>query len=828
VDPVAGSGTASWHTEYDADGNPWRLTDPKNQVTVSTYEVGNRVKRQEFSSPVARELPALNSIDFAHDGNGNLTGADEAKTTGAGPVRSSTVRVFDALDRLKSETRDGRAVQYTYDEVGNRASVTDPTEVATSYTYDALNRLSTATTPQGVAQYSYWPDSLLKRIAYPNGLSERRCYDDGNRLTDLVAAKGAISEDCATAVGVASRYGYSYDADGNRKGQLESRTDSATGALRTVEASDYGYDALDRLQAVRYADGKVVAYDLDAVGNRRGERESTPGAVQASGALPDYAGLATAQLAHDVLGVFNAADWLLSRTDSVDASGTVAFGYDLDGNQISRTTGSGFRTLAWDARNTLTAVYENGTEVARYDYDRNLQRVWRRTANETVAYVIDDKFVLNELDASQTNPPSYRRYHYAMKPLAVDDHGVFRFLSTDALGSVSDFSSTTGDVVRARQYDAWGGFRNGTGPGWTEPKLGFTGHQFDPETGNHYFRARYYDAGPGVFLSRDSYEGELANAPSLHRFAYAWANPTRYVDLSGYEVGGGLDTCHSKYGLGCEARVGEFVEGGGRPPVTPGGSPPTVTPEGVAAGTGALLLAVRAEKEAEAAQERQLLRDSLRNCATSLDCPNISKQESRRRLREEFGEDVTASQVVESPRGGVEKKLPGDEAGKAPMVDPPKPGAAPMVEEQGEERSVDLPGQPGAPKLDPDTGQAPMEAGPRINLVEKPQRKLVWTPYGGKHVASTKVPWDTIVSGTEEGPAKYIPGTDIESLERSVWVEGTRVTTGKSWKVMEFANEVGASGGRPSRWVRVEYSSGTIHGHPITEDEYKKLTKPEQ
>jgi YD repeat-containing protein len=74
VDPVAGSGTASWHTEYDADGNPWRVTDPKHQVTVSTYEVGNRLKRQEFSSPFARELPALNSIDYAYDGNGNLTG----------------------------------------------------------------------------------------------------------------------------------------------------------------------------------------------------------------------------------------------------------------------------------------------------------------------------------------------------------------------------------------------------------------------------------------------------------------------------------------------------------------------------------------------------------------------------------------------------------------------------------------------------------------------------------------------------------------------------------------------------------------------------------
>jgi YD repeat-containing protein len=291
VDPIAGSGTVAWHTEYNADGNLWRVTDPKGQVTVSEYEVGNRLKRQEFSSPEPRELPALNAIEYGYDGNGNLRTADESKTTNTGVAVYSAVREFDALNRLKSETRDGRKVANEYDEVGNRASVTDPFQVATTYTYDALNRLSTVTTPQGLVQYSYWPDSLLRGISYPNGLAERRCYDDANRLTDIVSAKGAISEDCATAEGTAGRYGYGYDANGNRKRQLETRTDPATGTLRPTEATDYGYDDLDRLTVVRYPNGSAVAYDLDAVGNRGGERETTPGVVQASDALPDYAGL---------------------------------------------------------------------------------------------------------------------------------------------------------------------------------------------------------------------------------------------------------------------------------------------------------------------------------------------------------------------------------------------------------------------------------------------------------------------------------------------------------------------------------------------------------
>jgi hypothetical protein len=94
-----------------------------------------------------------------------------------------------------------------------------------------------------------------------------------------------------------------------------------------------------------------------------------------------------------------------------------------------------------------------------------------------------------------------------------------------------------------------------------------------------------------------------------------------------------------------------------------------------------------------------------------------------------------------------------------------------------------------------------------------------------KHVASKKLPWNQIVESTRRGPAKYSPGTSIEALERRVWAEGRATTNGRSWKVMEFADDIGASGGQASRWIRVEESSGTIHGHPITQAEYLRLIR---
>ena len=85
--------------------------------------------------------------------------------------------------------------------------------------------------------------------------------------------------------------------------------------------------------------------------------------------------------------------------------------------------------------------------------------------------------------------------------------------------------------------------------------------------------------------------------------------------------------------------------------------------------------------------------------------------------------------------------------------------------------------------------------------------------------------WKDIIKSTKNGPAKYNLGTDIEVLERMVWEKGTPVTNGKTWKVMEFDDVIGAIGGAKTNYMIVEMSGGTIHGYPITKSEYLKLTK---
>jgi RHS repeat-associated protein len=533
ADPVHETGSLHWHVSLDANGNPQSTTDPKGLVTTAQYGVLNRLGHVTYDRPLLVAYPLVRGVTYVYDGNGNRDLVTEEKETAAGVVvQEMTDPTYDSLDRLSTERRyDGKLLQYRYDAKGNRKEIIDPDTISTTYAYDALDRVQTATTPDGVTTYRYWPDGLEKGRSLPNGVEEGRCYDAVGRLTQLVTARGPVAADCSSTAQVVSQFAYAYDADGNRAAQLEQRTAPGAVAPRAVETTRYGYDALDRLVGVRYDDGQTVLYRLDPVGNRTGERELSgqPETIDLTSFTPADQGA----LLRDVTGTFNRADWLLAQTDATNAARNVTFGWDLVGNLVSRQRAGQSRELRWDGRNELVAVVENGTAVGTYDYDAAGIRVKRRTASEQVEYVLDDKYVLQEARGDVAGHPSYRRYHYAEGPLSVTDAAGSRFIGTDALGSTTDLTTSTGVVAATHQYDAWGQYRNGTEPSASDPKLGYTGHQYDPETGLVYARARYYDPEIGIFISRDPYEGELEDGPSLHRYAYALGNPLGYVDEDG-------------------------------------------------------------------------------------------------------------------------------------------------------------------------------------------------------------------------------------------------------------------------------------------------------
>ena len=60
-------------------------------------------------------------------------------------------------------------------------------------------------------------------------------------------------------------------------------------------------------------------------------------------------------------------------------------------------------------------------------------------------------------------------------------------------------------------------------------RLLYGGQQYDPEVGQYYLRARYYNPVVGRFTQEDPYRGD-----GLNLYAYCANNPVTYYDPSGY------------------------------------------------------------------------------------------------------------------------------------------------------------------------------------------------------------------------------------------------------------------------------------------------------
>jgi RHS repeat-associated protein len=563
-----------WHYDHDANGNESLIVDAEAQRVIKAYDSLNRLVRKEYSNHKAAPdgadvFPKLLSIDYAYDGSGNLMHVDETKLFDAQSQKiETTTMAYDHLDRLTTQVNaDGKTVRYAYDRLGNRRSVTDPQGIVVAYAYDARNQVATATTEfggaTGTTQYQYWPDGLQKTIAFPNGVAVDMDYDRADRLLTIINHDG----DPESPI---SRYQYGYDANGNRSKQIEQHRGLAGG---TVEETSYGYDALNRLSSVNYPTGSI-SYTYTSASNRLGESGKHP--VTEAPVNRQYS--------------YNRLNELLAVVDGVDPASSMAYEYDANGNLVTEIAGplatgsnGGTHTItrfAYDIRDNLaTASVFSGKMTFDYDYLGRRAKMIGPSAQ--IRYVYDQDAVLQEYDGSSLAPTL--KYNYGAGLFSMVSFGMNRrdnsFYLFDGLKSVSELTDEGGRVQASYQYDVWGGTRASFDV--TGNRRRYAGEYFDTETNLHLFGARYYDDRTGRFLSQDSFTGDIAAPPSLHRYSYAFGNPTTYTDRNGHSptlvtgaiglVVGGVAGCiigavnaedgHGWAGCGKGAAVGAVVGG---------------------------------------------------------------------------------------------------------------------------------------------------------------------------------------------------------------------------------------------------------------------------
>jgi RHS repeat-associated protein len=88
------------------------------------------------------------------------------------------------------------------------------------------------------------------------------------------------------------------------------------------------------------------------------------------------------------------------------------------------------------------------------------------------------------------------------------------------------------NVVKSYDYSAFGKIISESGSLPFENPFTYTGREYDSDSGLYYYRARYYDADVGRFLSRDLLLFHVLRTAALIDFSQDILNHYRYVGNS--------------------------------------------------------------------------------------------------------------------------------------------------------------------------------------------------------------------------------------------------------------------------------------------------------
>jgi RHS repeat-associated protein len=484
---------------YDELGRRISRRVPEGQQEWFGYDlVGNLVRHTNFNGLViTNEFDLMNRLTNVSTITGQYVRTTYTPTGQRATVDNPEALVtftYDSRDRLATKTvewKTGRTItlSYTRDANGNVTNLWSdtPNGINLVYDYDPLNRLKTVhASGQLAAEYGFDLNGNLQSIHLGNGVTNLCQHDLLNRLTNMVWKSGATP---------LASFHYQLGPTGNRTNLAETLNGTGRNYAWT-------YDALYRLRGEIISGLGTVSYGLDSVGNRNSRTSSIS-------VLPNQS-----------FG-YSANDWLTSDT------------YDSNGN----TTGSGGNTFGYNTFNRLT----NFGNVVYFGYDGDGNRITRTADGTTTFFLIDDQnpsgyaqVVEEHLESGGTTNLA-RVYNFGLALLSQrETTGQMYYFISDGHGSTRMLANQTGVLANTFTYDAFGNLIASNAPPQTAHL--YCGEYLDPHTGLIYLRARLDNPKTGRFWTRDTWEGNKRAPLSLHKYLYCLANPANNTDPSGNEV----------------------------------------------------------------------------------------------------------------------------------------------------------------------------------------------------------------------------------------------------------------------------------------------------
>jgi len=185
-------------------------------------------------------------------------------------------------------------------------------------------------------------------------------------------------------------------------------------------------------------------------------------------------------------------------------------------------------------------IGNNDITALNYDYNENGIRIKAGARHFLIDSMNPTGYaqVIVERDGGPMSA-SLRRYAIGDDVLA-QDHNSWGLASllTDGHGSTRQLY-TSPLTFEQYDYDAYGETfhyeldKPDSLVGRPSTDLLYAGEQWDAELGMQYLRARYYLPAQGIFNRLDPFFGYLDDPQSLHKYAYAHADPVNGIDPSG-------------------------------------------------------------------------------------------------------------------------------------------------------------------------------------------------------------------------------------------------------------------------------------------------------
>ena len=198
--------------------------------------------------------------------------------------------------------------------------------------------------------------------------------------------------------------------------------------------------------------------------------------------------------------------------------------YDMDGNMLS----NGEQCFTYDSANRLITA-----DCHTYTYNAEDVRIRNLCERcEDTAYTYDTNCKLSKLLCKTTNGVA-TKYVYGRGLVGEEVCGTFKTYHFDCRGSTIAITDTSGNITDTFVYDTYGKLVSRTGT--SEVIFGHNGRDgvVTDDNGLIYMRARYYSPEMKRFINADIVAGQISNAVTLNRFAYANGNPVSFVDPFG-------------------------------------------------------------------------------------------------------------------------------------------------------------------------------------------------------------------------------------------------------------------------------------------------------